>query len=243
MAAADDNDLGRQVEIIQSSADAAAVDAAIRALEPRIRETARQVCCYRRVSAQLSRDFIDDALAATLAPKPLAGTADARIASYQSSGGPFLGWLWRTLDNLLVDATRKAARRSKHELASAASKGAEPIHLDAELGLSQAGTNEPFGEPDLKRIESWRLRDRLRLLGSSELWRKVPPPVWESWCNGADVALPFPPSPNNFEQWNDWLALLADAMQESRAAFRQHWYRKRAQLAELDFVRGLRDEA
>ena len=38
-------------------------------------------------------------------------------------------------------------------------------------------------------------------------------------------------------------AVLADAMQESRTAFRQHWYRKRAQLAELDFVRGLRDEA
>jgi DNA-directed RNA polymerase specialized sigma24 family protein len=241
MAAADENDLLQLIETIQSARDAAAVDTAIRLLEPLIRDTARRACCYRRPSNQLARDFVEDALAAIVAPRPLAGRTTARIASYQPSGGPFSGWLWRTLDRLLIDRIREAARRSKHELASAASRRAEAANYDVDPN-ELMGTDEPFGDADLQRIESWRPLDRIRLLSAARLWTKVPVAFWEKWCAEADIECPFPPPHSEDEPLDHWLAVLADAMLQSRAALHQHWYRKRKLLADLDYVRELREE-
>ncbi|HVA46179.1 MAG TPA: hypothetical protein VNH11_07385 [Pirellulales bacterium] len=243
MATTDENDLLRQVEIIQSNADAVAIDAAIRALEPLVRETARRVCRYRGVSQQLAHDFIEEAIAAMTAPRQLRdGGVKARIADYRPSDGPFTGWLWTSLYYLLIDVTRKEKRRSKLESTHKLADDFEHSRGSAGSYVADGDENEPFGDRDLRLIESWRPRDRLRLLAATELSRKVPRRLWESWCDECDVALPFPPLPNDFEQWNEWLAVLADAMQESRAAFRQHWYRKREHLGELDYVRELRDE-
>jgi DNA-directed RNA polymerase specialized sigma24 family protein len=239
MATSDENDLLRQVETIQSSADASAVESAVRALEPLVRETARRVCGYRRVSKQLARDFIDDSVSAMLAPRQLrSGDIKARIRQYRAAKGPFAGWLWTSLHRLLIDATRRNKRESANAPAEHVDEASNSGHSYAVIG----DADEPFADRDLRLIEEWRLRDRLRLLGAAGLWQKVPPSLWESWCGEADVASPFPPVPNDFDQWNDWLAVLADAMQESRAGFKQHWYRKRKHLAELHYVRELPDE-
>lgn len=238
-----ENDLSQHIEAIRSNTDASAVDAAVRALEPYVRETARRVCCYHAVPKQLANDFVDDAPSGMLAPRKRQDQAvAARVVLYDPASGSFAGWLWTTLGHLLVDEVRKAARKNKHEQASAELGRDQAQESSSVFESTSAEITTPFGGADLERISAWRVRDRLRLLACSELWPKVPLSLWEGWCHEADVPAPFPPTQNNFEHWDDWLAALADAMHESRAAIRQHWYRKRKLLAELDYVRELRDE-
>lgn len=242
MATADEDDLLRQVEIIQSSADASAHDDALRTIEPFVSEMARRVCCFRRASRQLSRDFVDGSLSSIFGPRgESAGDAAPRIARYRPSDGPFAGWLWTALDHLLVDEMRAAARRNKHELASAALNATRSSGYDAGFASDQA-TSEPFSAKDLEKIGAWRPLDRIRLLSVARLWRKVPADTWAAWCSEVDLLLEFAPLHQEEQPLEHWLASVADAMQESRAAFRQHWYRKRKLLEELDYVREIRDE-
>lgn len=243
MAAADENDLSQHVEIIRSRTDASEINAAVLAIEPFVRRTALRVAHRRcRTLRQVTNDFVDDALAAMLAPRKARDGAPRppRVAEYRDLDGPFSGWLWTALDHLLIDKLRAVTRQSKHESAAFAARS--PDRLGGNLFRTIRGEQESFSTRDLKLIGSWPVLDRIRLLSIGQLWSKVPADFWKDWCEQEGIEMPFPPPRGDDEPFEHWLAVLASETQQTAAALKQHWHRKRKLLADLDYVRELRDE-
>ena len=186
---------------IQAGADQAAVDAAVRALQPLIEQTAERVCRRRRVSKQIRLDFVDEAVAFVLAiPRESKrdGVLRPPIANYNSASGSFPAWLRTVLDHRLSDILRSAGRRAENERTMVAQQGKPgfiksspelgPHHTGAELDRTSA-----FNDSDLEKIVAWPVLDRILVLVVFELWRKIPKKLWRNWCMNAKLPTPFPP--------------------------------------------------
>ncbi|HUY34243.1 MAG TPA: hypothetical protein VMV69_15965 [Pirellulales bacterium] len=237
----------QHVAAIQGGAEQESLDAAIAALQPLIEQTATRVCVRRRVGRQVQLDFVESALTAIVAPRETkeGGRLPERIHKYDAETGSFPGWLWKALDRLLLDVTKSRRRRAKHE-ASATDSGddggmmerrPDPATSDLDAGFDR---NAPFGDRDLREIEAWPVRDRLRVLVISRLWRKVPEHLWIGWCEEEGMSQPFPDDPEEPATIQDSIFSCAAELGESPEATKQHWYRKRGLLRNLDYVRELR---
>jgi len=112
-----------------------------------------------------------------------------------------------------------------------------PATRDLDAGMDR---NAPFCDRDLQEIEAWPVRDRLRVLVIAGLWRKVPEHLWVGWCEEEGLSQPFPDEIGEPATTQDGIAWVAAELGESLEAAKQHWYRKRKLLRNLEYVRELR---
>ncbi len=217
-------------------------EAAMRKLHFMIERLARGLACSLTIPNQMRADLIADA------------SADVweRLGSFNGRDGKkFVPWCRKVLRNRFIDRTRQAGReqiRTNVELEEQGANGA---------GTSEHGCNgaiactvdaaldreELFGEQDLARIRGWKLRDRLVLLGLTNLWIKVPTGEWLEWVRTGGLEEPYPPCEcATAEEQAERVGILAACCGMRPNTLCQVWHRKKALLAELDYIRCLRDE-
>lgn len=219
-------------------------DTALRRLEPLIVQMARRVSQQFGVGQSISQSFIDDAVGDLLLPRLT--TEKSRFDEFDPAKGNFPAWLHAVLKNLLRDRLR-LERRRRH-IGQQPSTGDDAEDLLAQLAesandsASSVDWNREFSNDDLDRIEKWHVRDRFVLLVGGNLWHKVPTTQRHNWCGEWGVAATVPSQAVlDEEEPEDRLRRLAAETGENWLALRQHWYRKRKWLLNLDFVLGTSD--
>jgi len=221
------------VAAVQAGTDQLAIEESVRALTPLIKETAERVCRRHMVRRQMRFDFVADALTEIVVPRKGRDGAPRppRVAEYDREGGPFPAWLWTVLENLLKDSTRSAQRRIARERRVGSGEGRTDI---VPLDL-----HEPFSAADIERLNSWPPLDRVLLLITFELRRKVSDGTWTTWCAEAELPKPFPPD-ETVRDRGEWIAVIALCLGASRNALQNRLRRRLERLKSepLDFIRG-----
>ena len=239
------------IAAIQAGTDTGAVDQAVRALKPLIEEQAEAICQRRRTKQTARFNFVSSAAAfvLTLPRKSLKdGKFRPPIVTYDPAKGPFPNWLAVVLQNRLVDQWRRARRRAKHEVSlntggeesDASQTFVDPIQEDPGAAIDW---NAPFSDHEHEQIGGWPVEDRLLVLATLNLWKKIHPAIWSNWCSEKELPIPFPPEPH-FRERIQWVELFADKFPASRHALHNRIRRRleKRQKEPLEFIRGVQYE-
>jgi RNA polymerase sigma factor (sigma-70 family) len=160
--------------------------------------------------------------------------------------GRFESWCHTVLRNLVLDWLRRkrvAGGRAPPVGPNVEGDGGnsvEPETSDFRPVLEAALDRQTaFSAADVRRIEEWRLRERVVLLCLSGLWDKVAREKWATWLRDCGVVMPFPPSHFAAATERQRNAILASALGITRNNLAQQWSRGRKLLRGLDYLRDL----
>jgi DNA-directed RNA polymerase specialized sigma24 family protein len=204
-------------------------DRALRDLQPLFRQTARRVAARRGFRCP---DLIEELVSHTWM-KFLQLTIDE---------GSIAGWVFTVMSRRLIDLMRTAGRRKEESLEKLGldTFAAESAHDAIESALDQESR---FSSDDLEILAAWPVRRRLVVLSLALLWPRVPGELWDRWVQEAQARPPVPP--NGFadlEQPGERYAALAASLGMLPNTLCVTWSRHVGRLAELPFLRRLRDD-
>jgi DNA-directed RNA polymerase specialized sigma24 family protein len=202
-----------------------------RAVELLSQRMARKISARRGVRRDIRDDFVGDSL----------GILWCALGRYDSNKGPVGPWAWTVLNNDLTDRLRTRVGQPgplPPDVPEPPQSSVSP-YKGACVREERDRWEQRFSDNDMQLIQHWSTRDRVRLLAVSCLWHKVPPHLWQLWCEETVTEMPFPPSSNPGDDLRSWLCTLASALGENWESLKAHWYRKKAKLTTLEFIQGL----
>jgi hypothetical protein len=197
-----------------------------RLLQRQVENVARMTT--RGSTATERNEFAADAIRLICAPRE---TKPPRICKYEPWAGPLEPWLSQVLNRCWIDQCRK--QRAQLPLREAA---LVPGRIDAPSLFA-----EPFGSRDLHCLERWNVQDRIKLLGLSGLFVKVPNDCWESWvveyeaARGFALDRPFPSlGVRSLDSHSERKGPLGLALKIPTNTLDVYWYRKKWLLRDLE---------